>query len=277
MITIGVYNHKGGVGKTTVSVNLATALATEFEKRVLVLDVDEQCDCTDWLLAGNKSDDMLRVTNYLNYVYADELKEKNGYEDKNATNDVRKLIRHPVYEVKKKTKTFENIGVIPSGKGYKYYPIENFKVVKDMLAQVSSDYDYCIIDMPADLSDMTEVAMIACNYILCVASTDANSAKNWTELNNEIKKIRKNEWNLSLKLLGIVLNGCETFSFSKELIGLMEKNLKQYLFDTRIPRAGVVGKSYSYKRPLTIYYPKMPSTRLFVKMAKEVIEKTKGR
>jgi len=272
VITIGIYNHKGGTGKTTCAVNLSTILEHVFHKKVLVVDVDDQSDSSDRLLVNNSPEDMPRLDAYLNELFHDELAQM-GVEVEGFYYEITPILRKSIIFTKEGPKEL-NVSVLPACSPLDVYPVDPF-TVKNMLKPVINKFDFCIIDMPAELSNMTYSALTACDYVLVMARPDYDSFKHWKEFTDAAEMIRNQGWNISLKTLGICINEFESFSGIRTLMSLMESRdeIQNYILDTKIPHSGTINTANIHNVPVIHFAPKAPATKVYVKLAKEVLNK----
>lgn len=272
MIKIGVYNHKGGTGKTTATVNISTILEHVLNKKVLVIDVDDQSDSSDRLLINNSDDDMPRLDAYLNEVFREQLAES-GIEAEGLYYNITPLIRKSIILTKNGKKEL-NVSVVPACSPLDVYPVDPF-TIRDMLAPVEDRFDYCLIDMPAELSNMTYSALTACDYVLVMARPDYDSFKHWGEFTDALQMIRNEGWNINVQTLGICVNEFENFSGIRtlmEMIGGVEQ-IQPLILDTKIPHSGTINTANINNVPVIHYAPKAPATKTYVKLTKEIVSK----
>ncbi len=182
MRTIALMNLKGGVAKTTTTVNVAAILARDHEKRVLVVDADSQCNATEFLadddlqsgtLADLLRDEDIRIKRYVVPTKLDNVDLLPGSEElmdldltKVETSDVR------VSHLQELVSGFERLG----------------------------QYDFCLIDCPPAFSAASAAALLAANEVLIPIKLDAFSLRGMTNLLCQIDNMRA--INPALRLLG---------------------------------------------------------------------------
>lgn len=227
-------NQKGGVGKTTTCVNMASYLAL-MGKKVLLLDMDPQ---------GNASSS----------VGVDkETKQKTIYNVFSEENEVEEVIQ---------TTKVKGLDVIPSDVDLAGAEIElvqtnrREKVLKTILTPLKSIYDYICIDCPPSLGLLTVNALTACDSVLIPFQCEYFALEGLAQLMNTIKLVKKH-LNESIEIEGVVL----TMKDSRSNLGTaVAEDIKKYfsskVFSTIIPRNVRLAEAPSYGEPICIYDPK---------------------
>lgn len=182
MNTIAILNQKGGVGKTTSTINIAGELSLR-GKKVLIIDGDSQGNSTQNL--GMYNPDNLTISNVL-------LGEK-------SINDV---ILHTA---------FENIDLVPANLRLQYAEMSlqqrvtrNDNVLKKAMSELRTSYDYIIVDCPPSLSTMTVNILTYVENVLVPVKTDRNSLEGYESLLDMVNAIRQDS-NENLKILGLFI------------------------------------------------------------------------
>lgn len=254
---ISLVNQKGGVGKTTTSINLSSALG-HLGKKVLLIDLDPQSNSTTGL-GLNKAD--IKKSTYDVIMHSCDIKDA--------------II---------KTK-FKNLSVIPSmlllsGAEMELTQLsfkENNFVIGDQLkTQIDSirdRYDFILIDCPPTLGALTVNALAASNSVLIPVQCEYYSLEGVTQLLNTVI-LTQNTINPQLDIEGVLL----TMLDGRTLVGLevvedVRKFFKEKVFNTIIPRLVRLVEAPSHGKPILEYDPKCRGALAYINLAKEVIER----
>ena len=248
---IAIANQKGGVGKTTTSINLSACLA-EAGQKVLVLDIDPQ---------GNTTSGFgLAKTGNERTVYEVILKEC----------DIRDAIIENV---------IDNLDILPSnvnlaGAEIDLIDVENREyTLKDSITQVKDRYDYIILDCPPSLSMLTVNAMTAANTVLVPIQCEYYALEGLTQLIHTINLVKK-KLNPELELEGVVFTMYDSrTNLSLQVVENVKDNLKQNIYKTIIPRNIRLAEAPSHGLPINLYDPKSSGAESYRLLAEEVMGK----
>lgn len=248
---IAITNQKGGVGKTTTSINLSAALA-ESGKSVLVIDIDPQ---------GNTTSGFGVDKNALeNTVYELILKECS----------VKDCIIDNVYE---------NLSIIPSNINLAAAEIELIGVekkeyiLKNEIDWTRDIYDYIIIDCPPSLNFLTINAMTASDTVLVPIQCEYYALEGLSQLIHTINLI-KERLNPVLDMEGVVFTMFDSrTNLSTQVVQNVQQNLNHHIFNTMIPRNIRLAEAPSHGEPITSYEPKSAGAESYRRLAKELIER----
>lgn len=246
---IAIANQKGGVGKTTTSVNLSACLA-EAGKKVLIVDLDPQGNTTSGL-----------------GIDKNEL-EKTVYEVIGGELDIREGIIDDL---------FENLSLLPanrnlSGAEIELITTENMQfIVKEKLGQVRDEYDYIILDCPPALGMLTVNAMTAADSVLVPIQCEFYALDGLSQLLYTIELIKKN-LNPDLYMEGVVFTMYDArTNLSLQVVENVKDNLTQNIYKTIIPRNVRLAEAPSHGLPINLYDSKSTGAESYRLLAEEVM------
>lgn len=253
MKIISVSNRKGGVGKTTTTINIATALSA-IDKKVLVIDFDPQGNATTSLGVQKRRD---RPSSYDVLVGSASVNEA---------------------VVPTELPRFD---LIPSSPDLAAAEVELVDVdkrefmFKESLSRLQNDYDYVLIDCPPSLNLITINAMVASDSVLVPLQCEFLALEGLADLMKNINAVKRN-FNPALTLQGIVLT---MFSRQNNLSKMIEADVRKYfgnkVYQTVIPRCVRVAEAPSYGKPILIYDFKCSGAQAYVQLAKEFLVREK--
>ncbi len=253
--TIVVANQKGGVGKTTTTINLGAALA-EKGKKVLVVDMDPQGNTTSGF--GVEKDQLERT------IYELLLGEI-SVEDCIIRNVLKNLSLIP-----------SNINL--SGAEIELVGIEDKEnLLKNSLIPLKPDYDFILIDCPPSLNMLTINSFCAGDTVLVPIQCEYYALEGLTQLIHTIDLV-KDRLNPELEIEGIVFTMFDARTkLSLQVVEDVKANLDQNIYKTIIPRNVRLAEAPSYGLPITEYDPRSAGANAYRKLAKEVIKRGKGK
>ena len=259
MKIISIINQKGGVGKTTTVINLASALS-QLGKKILVIDLDPQGNATTGLGLSNT-----------------EQSDQTIYGILNGTVSISNVI--------KQTK-FQNLHLITSNVDLSGLEVETAGdsdrafILKTKLTAYLNDsrgsYDYILIDCPPSLSLLTVMALVSSNSLLVPLQTEFFALEGLTQLMKTIERIKVN-LNPSLDIQGILLT---MYDRRNKLSSQVEQEARDYfkdkVYQTVIPRNVRLSEAPSHGIPVLVYDKNCPGSKSYYNFTDEFIKQEKS-
>ncbi len=246
-----IVNQKGGVGKTTSSVNISAALAS-MGKRVLIVDLDPQ---------GNASSGI--------GLKRHEFQESNVYHLLIAEAEIQDVIyKSP----------FENLSVIPANADLVGAEIElvnehqrEFRL-KKAFSLIQDDFDYIFIDCPPSLGLLTLNALTSAQSFLVPLQCEYYALEGLSQLLNTAGLVKKS-LNPELKIEGILLTMFDSRNnLSHQVVGEIRSHFSEKVFKSVIPRNVRLSEAPSHGLPIFEYDKKSVGSRKYMELAKEIVD-----
>lgn len=252
---ISLVNQKGGVGKTTSSINLAASLG-KLGKKTLLIDLDPQGNATTGL-GINKGE--------IAYSVYDVLTDKC---------DIKKAIINTKFTnlyILPATINLAGIDIELVEKAYQDINFQKNNQLKKSLENIENNYDYIIIDCPPSLGLLTTNALVSSNSVIIPVQCEFFALEGITQLLNTII-MTQTRLNPGLKIEGVLL----TLLDSRTVLGLevveeVRKFFKEKVFNTIIPRLIRLVEAPSHGEPIIEYDPLSRAAEAYLNLAKEVI------
>ncbi len=248
---IAFANQKGGVGKTTSAVNIASSVAA-MGNRVLLCDFDPQGNATSG-------------------VGVDKQAEKTIY-------DV--LMGENPYEALVKTE-FENLHCLPTGMSLAGAELEiadesaRESKLKAALDTLRGDYDYIFIDCPPSLGLLTVNALCACDGVIVPMQCEYFALEGLSQLLNTLSIVKK-KYNPRISLDGVVITMFDgRLNLSLQVLEEIKKHLPGKLFRTPVPRNVRLSEAPSYGMPIRYYDKHSKGAAAYEDIARELVERFK--
>ena len=246
---ISIANQKGGVGKTTTSINLSAALA-KIGKKVLLVDCDSQANATTGMGFDKPS---------LEYSLYQGLIGEAGIDDIIYPTMLPKLMMIPA-----------DINLI--GFEIEMVPVtDREKKLKGLLDPIKERYDYIILDCPPALSLLTLNAFTASDAVLIPLQSEFYALEGLGQLLDTIKRV-KSSFNPELKIKGILLTLYDKrTNLAQQVVADAEKYFKDMVFKTKIPRNVKLGEAPSYGLPVILYDKLSKGSKSYTAFARELL------
>lgn len=248
---IALANQKGGVGKTTTTINLAASLAA-LEQKVLVVDADPQANASSGL--------GIDIRNLKSTIYE-------GLIGKSKSPDV--VMSTP----------FENIDIIPShinlvGAELEMVQMDNReRRLRELLLPLRESYDYILIDCSPSLGIITVNALTASDSVIIPVQCEYFALEGLTKLLNTIKII-KSKLNTNLEIEGFLLTMYDSrLRLHNQIYEEVRGHFKELVFNTVIQRNITLSESQSHAKPALMYDAGSRGAVNHMQLAQEIIEK----
>lgn len=251
---IAIANQKGGVGKSTTTINLGSCLA-EMDKKVLVIDIDPQGNTTSGVgVDKNKSGNTL-------------------YELMLGKKTIQECILPDIQQ---------NLALIPSnmnlaGAEIELIGVDNKEyILKNAVEEVKNNFDFIIMDCPPSLSMLTINAMSAADSVIVPIQCEYYALEGLSQLVHTIQLVR-DRLNPKLEMEGVVFTMYDArTNLSLEVVENVKDNLKQNIYKTIIPRNVRLAEAPSHGMPINLYDKKSAGAESYRRLAEEVVNRDRN-
>ncbi|WP_347548210.1 AAA family ATPase [Pseudalkalibacillus hwajinpoensis] len=247
---IAVANQKGGVGKTTTSVNISACLAY-LGRKVLLVDIDPQGNATSGVGIEKGG-----IEHCVYNILVDDMEAED-------------IIQETIVE---------NLHVIPStiqlaGAEIELVPTISRELrLKRALTKVEKKYDYIIIDCPPSLGLLTINSLTAANAVLIPVQCEYYALEGLSQLLNTVRLVQKH-LNTDLKIEGVLLTMLDArTNLGIQVIEEVKKYFQEKVYRAIIPRNVRLSEAPSHGKPIIVYDPKSRGAEVYLELAKEVLD-----
>jgi len=248
---IAIANQKGGVGKTTTAINLATSLAV-LEKNVLIIDSDPQANATSGI----------------------------GFDVKNIKTSIYECLIDSVNPKNIVLETeIKGLHILPSHIDLVGAEIEMLnlphreKMMKIMIEKIRNNYDFIFIDCSPSLGLITVNALTAADSVIIPVQCEYYALEGLGKLLNTINIIRSH-LNPELEIEGFLLTMFDSrLNLSNQVIDEVKKHFQTMVFDSVIPRNVKLAEAPSYGKPVLLYDASSTGANSYLNLARELLQK----
>ena len=254
---IAVVNQKGGVGKTTTTINLGAALA-ETGQRVLLIDLDPQGNASTGLGVSYDDRDQTTYDLIVGEATPQEVVQKTNVDDLFIVPATTDLSSADMELISNEKRSF---------------------LLRDALRQHAFDslaFDYVLIDCPPSLNILTVNAMVAADSVLVPLQSEFFALEGLSQLLLTIREVRETA-NPQLRILGVVLTMYDARNnLSQQVEQDARDNLGDVVFETVIPRNVRLSEAPSFAAPVLTYDSASKGSAAYRALGQEILKKTQG-
>lgn len=271
MKTIAFINMKGGVGKTTSVVEIATILVKDHGKKVLVIDLDPQTNCT-FSFITIEAWDKLKT----NATIADVLGMNRGFSTRDKEYDINEAVLKSVLGL-------NGLDLIPSHLELTFLDLElgglagREQILKTQLDKIKDNYEFVLIDCPPNLTLAPQNALVVSDYIITPVVPEIYPSIGLPLLINRVRSLKRNIPQCNVEFLGVIFTkvkrGTRIHTQQLDAIRKTSDDLNVYAFQTIIPETVRISEAAATNRPACIVNPGTDGVESYRNLVKEILFK----
>lgn len=252
---IAVANQKGGVGKTTTAINLASALG-QMGKKVLMVDIDPQGNATSGLGVNKRENEFSTYHLLLSTAKIEDVLVKTEYKNLDLLPSNINLAGVEIELVEMQERTFR---------------------LRQSLAPVKELYDFIIIDCPPSLGLITLNALAAANSLLVPIQCEYYALEGLSQLIATVRQVKR-MYNPEIEIEGVLLTMFDSrLNLTLQVVSEVKKHFSDKVYKTVIPRNVRLSEAPSYGQPIQYYERGSKGAEAYNSLAKELLKQERKR